>query len=125
MVPGIAVVMRCMYNRKLSRFHEGFGFLYKLFVKYRPVDQAIAMSDIQPIDVCQLQHVKNSKTAQLFVSKGYGATKKYYIGAKLHIITQGRRHKLPFPTEFALASAEIHDIWKLPKKYCHNPKCKA
>jgi len=101
-----------VYNRKLNRFHEALGYLYKLFVrKYGWADQAIAMIDTQPIEVCQPQHANNSKTAQPFVSKGYcAAKKKYYIGAKLQIIAQGRRHKLPFPTEFALASASIHDL---------------
>jgi len=79
--------------------------------KYGVANQALAMIDTAPIEVCQPQHSQRSKAAKPFVSKGYcAAKKKYYIGVKLQIIAQGREHKLPLPVEFAIASASIHDL---------------
>ena len=101
-----------VYNRKLNKYYEAIGYIYTAIRrKYGQAEQPVAMIDTAPIEVCQAQHSHNSKAAQPFVSKGYcAAKKKYYIGAKLQIIAQGRTHKLPLPVEFALASASIHDL---------------
>ncbi|MFQ5753782.1 MAG: IS982 family transposase [bacterium] len=101
-----------VYNRKLNKFYQALIYIYKAIrKKYGVANQPLAMIDTAPIEVCQAQHSRKSKAAQPFVSKGYcPAKKKYYIGAKLQIVAQGRAHKLPLPIEFALASASIHDL---------------
>jgi len=101
-----------VYIRKLNKYHEALVYIYKaLRKKYGEANQEIAMIDTAPIEVCQAQHSQSAKAAQPFVSKGYcAAKKKYYIGAKLQIIAQGRTKKLPLPVEFALASASNHDL---------------
>ena len=101
-----------VYTRKLNKYHEALAYIYKaLGRKYGAADQAFAMIDTAPIEVCQAQHSQKSTAAQPFVSKGYcPAKKRYYIGAKLQILAQGRAQKLPWPIEFALASAAIHDL---------------
>lgn len=101
-----------VYTRKLNKYHEALVYIYKAMrKKYGQANQALAMIDTAPIEVCQAQHSQHAKAAQPFVSKGYcAAKKKYYIGAKLQIVAQARMHKLPLPLEFALASASIHDL---------------
>lgn len=101
-----------VYNRKLNKYYEAIVYIYKAIRrKYGHANQALSMIDTAPIEVCQQQHSQKSKAAQPFVSKGYCPAKnKYYIGAKLQILAQGRAHKLPLPIEFALASASIHDL---------------
>ena len=101
-----------VYNRKLNRFTEAMKYIYQSIArKYGQANGHYAMIDTEPIEVCQSQHSRHSKAAQPFVSKGYcAAKKKYYIGAKLQIVAMARRNKLPFPFEFALASASIHDL---------------
>jgi aspartate/glutamate racemase len=101
-----------VYTRKLNKYYQALAFIYKAIRrKYGDPNQALAMIDTAPIEVCQAQHAQKSKAAQPFVSKGYcAAKKKYYIGAKLQLVAQGRAHQLPFPMEFALASASIHDL---------------
>jgi hypothetical protein len=69
------------------------------------------MIDTEPIEVCQPQHSRCAKAGQPFVSKGYCAAKnKYYVGAKLQLAVSARPNKLPFPFEFALATASLHDL---------------
>ncbi len=101
-----------VYNRKLNKYHEALVYIFKVFRrKYGDANQGLAMIDTAPIEVCQAQHSHQSKAAQPFVSKGYcAAKKKFYIGAKLQIVAQGRAQKLPLPVEFSLASASIHDL---------------
>ncbi|NUO80207.1 IS982 family transposase [candidate division KSB1 bacterium] len=101
-----------VYNRKLNKLHEAFAYIFSMLkTKYGEADQAIAMIDTEPIEVCQQQHSHDAKAARPFVSKGYCAAKKqYYVGAKLQIIAQGRAHQLPFPGEYFLATASVHDL---------------
>ena len=101
-----------VYNRKLNKYYEAFAYIYKIMRrKYGHANQGLAMIDTAPIEVCQAQHSRKSKAAQPFASKGYcPAKKKYYVGAKLQIVAQGRARKLPFPIDFALASASFHDL---------------
>ena len=115
-----------VYSRKLNKFSESIRKLYSLFVrKYHRLNQKPALIDTEPIEVCQPQHSQRAKAAQPFVQKGYCAAKrKYYVGAKLQIIAQARQNKLPFPYEFALASASCHDLdiakETLPSSYFEN-----
>jgi len=101
-----------VYNRKLNKFSEAIRYIYKSIArKYGLANGLYAMIDTEPIEVCQPQHSQHSKAAQPFVSKGYcAAKKKYYIGAKLQVMAMARINKLPFPFEFALASASMHDL---------------
>jgi len=101
-----------VYNRKLNKYHEALVYIFKAIRrKYGHANQALAMIDTAPIEVCQAQHSKKARAAKPFVSKGYcAAKKKYYIGAKLQIVGQGRAYRLPLPIEFALASASFHDL---------------
>jgi len=101
-----------IYSRKLNKYSEALRYIYKAFAhKYGKVNGRYAVIDTEPIEVCQPQHAQYSMAAQPFVSKGYcAAKKKYYIGAKLQIVAQDRKNKLPFPYEFALASASFHDL---------------
>ena len=101
-----------VYSRKLNKFSESIRKLYQVFVrKYNRTNHMPALIDTEPIEVCQPQHSHHAKTAQPFADKGYCAAKrKYYFGAKLQIVAQARENKLPFPYEFALASASFHDL---------------
>jgi len=101
-----------VYCRKLNKLSEALRYIYKILAqKYGNADTCYAFIDTEPIEVCQQQHLYHSKAAQPFVSKGYcAAKKKYYIGAKLQLITQARRNKLPLPFEFAFATASTHDL---------------
>lgn len=101
-----------VYNRKLNKYHEALTYIFSAFkIKYGQADQPFAIIDTEPIEVCQPQHSRRAKAAQPFVSKGYcPAKKKYYVGAKLQIIAQGRSNQLPFPGEYHVATASIHDL---------------
>jgi hypothetical protein len=101
-----------VYNRKLNKFNDAFAYIFSALIrKYGHADQPVTMIDTEPIEVCQPQHSQNSKAAQPFVSKGYcAAKKKFYIGAKLQIIAQGRLNQLPFPGEYCIATASMHDL---------------
>jgi hypothetical protein len=101
-----------VYNRKLNKYHEALTYIFSaLQAKYGQADQPFAIIDTEPIEVCQPQHSRRAKAAKPFVSKGYcPAKKKYYVGAKLQIIAQGRSHMLPFPAEYYVATASLHDL---------------
>lgn len=101
-----------IYNRKLNKFSAAIRYIYNVIVhKYGTVNKRHAVIDTEPIEVCQPQHSQHAKAAQPFVSKGYcAAKKKYYVGAKLQVVAQARDYKLPFPFEFALATAATHDL---------------
>lgn len=101
-----------VYNRKLNKYHEALTYVFSaLQARYGQADQPFAMLDTEPIEVCQPQHSRRAKAAKPFVSKGYcPAKKKYYVGAKLQIIAQARRNQLPFPTEYYVATASLHDL---------------
>ena len=101
-----------VYNRKLNNYHEALTYIFSaLQVKYGHADQPLALIDTEPIEVCQPQHSRRARAAKPFVSKGYcPAKKRYYVGAKLQIIAQGRRNQLPFPAEYYIATAATHDL---------------
>jgi len=101
-----------VYNRKLNKYHEALACIFSILrTKYGHADQPFTLIDTEPIEVCQQQHSQKAKAAQPFVSKGYcAAKKKYYIGAKLQIIGQGRLNLLPFPAAYCLATASMHDL---------------
>jgi hypothetical protein len=101
-----------VYNRKLNKFSEAVGCIYRNIArKYGRTDGLYAMIDTEPIEVCQSQHSRHAKAGQPFVSKGYCAAKnKYYVGAKLQLAASARPNRLPFPFEFALATAAMHDL---------------
>lgn len=101
-----------VYNRKLNKYHEALTYIFSAFQsKYGQADQAFMMLDTEPIEVCQPQHSRRAKAAAPFVSKGYcPAKRKYYVGAKLQLIGQARRHQLPFPVEYCIATASLHDL---------------
>jgi hypothetical protein len=101
-----------IYNRKLNKFSGAIRYIYKVLAqKYGTVNQRHAVIDTEPIEVCQPQHSLHAKAARPFVAKGYcAAKKKFYVGAKLQVVAQDRKNKLPFPFEFALASASFHDL---------------
>lgn len=101
-----------VYNRKLNKYHEALTYIFSAFrTTYGQADQPFAMIDTEPIEVCQPQHSRHAKAAKPFASKGYcPAKKKYYVGAKLQIIAQGRSNQLPFPGEYYIATASRHDL---------------
>jgi len=101
-----------IYIRKLNKFGNAIRYIYSVIVhKYGTINKQHALIDTEPIEVCQPQHSQHAKAAQPFVTKGYcAAKKKYYIGAKLQVVAQARDNKLPFPLEFALATASFHDL---------------
>ena len=101
-----------IYNRKLNKFSDAIRYIFKIIVrKYGTNNKRYILIDTEPIEVCQPQHSQHSKAAQPFVTKGYcAAKKKYYIGAKLQVVAQARYNKLPFPFEFDLATASLHDL---------------
>lgn len=101
-----------VYSRKLNKYHEALGYIFMVLSrKHGRADQPFVMIDTEPIEVCQPQHSRHSKAAQPFVSKGYcAAKKKYYVGAKLQLVGQGRCRRLPFPIEYSVATASAHDL---------------
>lgn len=101
-----------VYNRKLNHFHEAMAYIFKMLtIRYAASSEPIAQVDTAPITVCQAQHAAHSKVAQPLVSLGYCAAKKqYYIGVKLQIIAQYRKGLLPFPIDYHLDTAAVHDL---------------
>ncbi|HSQ86074.1 MAG TPA: transposase, partial [Desulfobacterales bacterium] len=96
----------------MNKFSDAIRYIFRVIVnKYVAVNKRYILIDTEPIEVCQPQHSQHAKAAQPFVSKGYcAAKKKYYVGAKLQVVAQARDNKLPFPFEFALATAASHDL---------------
>lgn len=100
------------WNRRLNRDHEALAYLFNLILRrFAPPVGGEFVVDTFPVVVCQAQHSYRSRAAKPFVSKGYcAAKKKYYIGAKVEIVTALRLGRLPMPFGFFIATAKTHDL---------------
>jgi len=101
-----------VYNRKLIKFHEALTYIFRVLRNtYITIRQPIAQIDTAPICLCQAQHSSKAKAAKPFVSKGYCAAKKmYYVGVKFQIIAQHRINQLPYPIDYHIETAKVHDL---------------
>ena len=102
-----------VYNRKLNKYQEAICYIFKIFRNLFAVvsDQKIAQIDTAPITVCKAQHSSCAKAAKPFVSKGFCPSKKmYYVGVKLQIISQNRANQLPYPIDYHIETAQMHDL---------------
>lgn len=101
-----------VYSRKLNKFQEALAYIYKVICnRYFPYNGNEVVIDTAPIVVCKQQHSAKSKTGKPLVNKGYCASKKmYYNGVKLQVIAQLRNNILPFPFDYEIESASVHDL---------------
>lgn len=101
-----------VWNRRLNRDHEALAYLFNQILRsFAPPVRNEFVVDTFPVVVCQAQHAYRSRAAQPFVSKGYcAAKKKYYIGAKVQIVTARRPGQLPLLVGYFVATAKTHDL---------------
>jgi hypothetical protein len=101
-----------VYSRKLNKFNDALAYIFKVIChRYFPTIRNEAVIDTTPIVVCKQQHSAKAKVGKPFVNKGYCAAKKmYYVGVKLQVIAGLRSEKLPFPFDYEIDSASIHDL---------------
>ncbi len=101
-----------VYSRKLNKFNEALAYIYKVICKqYFTNDSKEVVIDTAPIVVCKQQHSAKSKVGKPLVTKGYCASKKmFYNGVKLQIIAPLRNKILPFPFDYEIESASVHDL---------------
>jgi len=102
-----------VYSRKLNKFNEALAYIFKVICRrYFPDNiNNEAVIDTAPIVVCKQQHSAKSRTGKPIVNKGYCASKKmYYAGVKLQVIAGLRTKTLPFPFDYAIESASVHDL---------------
>ena len=102
-----------VYIRKLNKYHEAISYIFKLLRNTFAVlsDQKIAQIDTAPVSVSQAQHSSRARAAKPFVSKGYCPSKRmYYVGVKLQVISQNRVSQLPYPIDYHIETAEMHDL---------------
>ena len=101
-----------VWNRRLNRDHQALAYVFNLILRrFAPQFAGEFVVDTFPVVVCQAQHAYRSRAAQPFVSKGYcAAKKKYYIGAKVEIVTARRPGQLPVPVGYFIATAKTHDL---------------
>lgn len=101
-----------VWNRRLNRDHEALAYLFNLILRrFAPQVSCEFLVDTFPVVVCQAQHSYRSRAAKPFVSKGYcAAKKKYYVGAKVEIVTAKRPGQLPVPFGYFIATAKTHDL---------------
>jgi len=101
-----------VWNRRLNRDHEALAYLFNLILRrFAPQVAGEFVVDTFPVVVCQAHHSYRSRAAKPFVSKGYcAAKKKYYIGAKVEIVTALRAGHLPMPFGYFVATAKTHDL---------------
>jgi hypothetical protein len=101
-----------VYSRKLNKFNEALAYIFKVICRrYFPADSKEAVIDTAPIVVCTQQHSAKSKVGKPLVNKGYCASKKmYYSGVKLQIMAGLRYKTLPFPFDYEIESASVHDL---------------
>jgi hypothetical protein len=101
-----------VWNRRLNRDHEALAYLFNLILRhFAPQVSTEFVVDTFPVVVCQAQHSYDSRAAKPFVSKSYcAAKKKYYVGAKVEIVTAKRPGQLPIPFGYFIATAKTHDL---------------
>lgn len=101
-----------VWNRRLNRDHEALAYLFHLILRhFAPRVSNEFIVDTFPVVVCQAQHSYRSMAAKPFVSKGFcAAKKKYYVGAKVEIVTAKRPGQLPIPFGYFIATAKTHDL---------------
>ena len=101
-----------IYSRKLNKFNEALAYIFKVICKrYFPCIDNEAVIDTAPIVVCKQQHSAKSKVGKPLVNKGYCASKKmFFAGVKLQLIAGLRNKKLPFPFDYEIQSAAVHDL---------------
>lgn len=101
-----------VYNRKLNKHVDAIAYIFKMINRtFNLSNERVAQIDTAPITVCQAQHSNKARAAKPLVSKGYcAAKKKYYVGVKLQVVAQNRKHKLPIPINFHIETAATHDL---------------
>ena len=101
-----------VYSRKLNKFQEAFSYIFKVIVKrFFSNDSNEAVIDTAPIVVCKSQHSSKSTMCKPLVTKGYCASKKmFYHGVKIQVMAKLQYKKLPFPFDYEIDSASVHDL---------------
>jgi hypothetical protein len=101
-----------VYSRKLNKFNEALSYIFKVICRrYFPNTTSEAVMDTAPIVVCKAQHSAKTKVGKPLVDKGYCASKKmYYAGVKLQILAGLQDKTLPFPFDYEIQSASVHDL---------------
>jgi hypothetical protein len=101
-----------IYSRKLNKFQEALAYIFKVIGKrFFPNNCNEAVIDTAPIVVCKSQHSSKSTVAKPFATKGYCASKKmFYQGVKMQVMAQLRPKELPFPFDYEIESASVHDL---------------